>query len=63
MDNNSYANRSIHCTVKECKHHNGKEDYCSLESIQVATHEANPTDVQCTDCNSFACKDSCKSCF
>ncbi len=62
MDTKSFANRSIHCTVKDCKHHYEKENYCSLDSIEVATHEKNPTNVQCTDCNSFACKDrSC--CF
>ena len=31
-------------------------DYCSLSSIQVGTHEANPTMVECTDCNSFELK-------
>lgn len=61
MDN-SYANYSIHCTVNNCKHHNSKENYCSLDSIRVGTHESNPTDVQCTDCNSFMCKDGCKDC-
>lgn len=61
--NNTYANRSIHCTVDNCKFHNDKENYCSLESINVSTHEKNPTKVECTDCASFMCKDGCKGCM
>jgi len=49
-------NESIKCTVSQCKYHANKADYCSLESIQVGTHEANPTQVKCTDCNSFELK-------
>ena len=29
------------------------DDYCALNAIQVGTHESNPTEVQCTDCQSF----------
>ena len=47
------ANRSIHCTVSSCKNHCSCEDYCSLDSIQVGTHECNPSKDQCTDCMSF----------
>ncbi len=50
------ANHSIHCTVTSCTHHCNCEDYCSLDSIQVGTHECNPTQDQCTDCQSFAKK-------
>lgn len=50
------ANKSIKCSVSQCEHHCGSEDYCSLSSIQVGTHEANPTMVECTDCNSFRLK-------
>ena len=46
----------IHCTVKDCKYHKGDENYCSLDTINVATHESNPTDVKCVDCRSFECK-------
>ncbi len=49
-------NRSIHCTVEDCRHHNGSEDYCSLNRIDVAAHELNPTDERCVDCRSFDCK-------
>lgn len=47
------ANRSIHCTVTSCQNHCSCEDYCSLDSIQVGTHECNPKKDQCTDCMSF----------
>ncbi|MEE1056981.1 MAG: DUF1540 domain-containing protein [Acutalibacteraceae bacterium] len=52
MDN-SYANQSIKCSVTQCKHHCNAKDYCSLNCIQVGTHECNPTQEQCTDCMSF----------
>ena len=37
------CNECIRCTV----------DNCTLETIQVGTHEANPTMDQCTDCLSY----------
>ena len=40
----------------QCANHCDSADYCSLSSIQVGTHEANPTMVECTDCNSFELK-------
>ncbi len=46
-------NPSIKCSISECKHHCGTENYCSLNCISVGTHEANPTVVECTDCESF----------
>lgn len=58
-NNNCNANYSIECTVQQCKHHCGSQDYCSLNKIQVGTHEANPTVVECTDCKSFQVKPSC----
>ena len=45
--------RPIHCTVNSCAHHCKNEQYCGLDTIQVGTHEANPTMDQCTDCQSF----------
>ena len=59
MMNNSYVNRSIKCTVDQCKYNNEKESYCSLESIKVGTHESNPTMSECTDCQSFEVKSNC----
>ena len=49
-NNNCQANKSIECTVQQCQHHCGHENYCSLNKIQVGTHEAHPTVVECTDC-------------
>ena len=59
MTNNSYANQSIACTVTNCKNHNDTKNFCSLESIKIGTHEANPTVCQCTDCQSFELKKDC----
>lgn len=47
------ANTSIECTVSQCKNHCGNQNYCTLNAIRVVTHEANPTEVACTDCSSF----------
>ena len=49
-------NESIKCTINNCEHHCKTENYCSLNEIQVGTHEANPTMVECTDCESFKLK-------
>ncbi|MEG0229459.1 MAG: DUF1540 domain-containing protein [Oscillospiraceae bacterium] len=53
---NKQANKSISCQVQQCKHHCSGENYCTLNNILVATHEANPTQKQCTDCESFEVK-------
>lgn len=50
------VNECIQCTVENCKHHAEQKDYCTLNSIQVGTHETNPTQKACTDCNSFEVK-------
>ena len=50
---NCHANKSIECTVQQCAHHCGHENYCSLDKILVGTHEQNPAMDQCTDCKSF----------
>ena len=50
------VNQSIKCTVQQCRHHAQGQNYCSLREIQVGTHEANPTEKQCTDSQSFALK-------
>ncbi|SKC51862.1 DUF1540 domain-containing protein [Maledivibacter halophilus] len=46
-------NRSIGCTVTECKYHAKKDSYCSLDHINVVKHTNNATDPQSTDCGSF----------
>lgn len=50
---NMSINSSIGCTVESCKHHAKSEKYCTLNKIMVGTHEAHPTQVACTDCESF----------
>lgn len=52
-------NSAIKCDVTSCKYNLNAEHYCSLESIKVGTHEANPTVPECTDCMSFVCKPYC----
>ena len=37
------VNECIKCTVNNCKHHAQQKDYCTLEVIQVGTHESDPT--------------------
>ena len=53
---NCNANKCIACTVKQCAYHCETENYCSLDKIQVGTHEMDPTKKQCTDCQSFRLK-------
>lgn len=53
MTDNKYANHCIECSVTSCKNHNQTQNYCSLETIKVGTHESNPTEIPCTDCQSF----------
>lgn len=54
MNNN--INNSISCTVCQCQNHAGAKNYCTLNKISVGTHEQNPTQPQCTDCQSFVLK-------
>lgn len=49
-------NESIKCSVQQCKYHACSENYCTLNTIRVGTHEANPKVPECTDCNSFELK-------
>lgn len=50
------SNTSIECSVSQCKYHSDCENYCALDKIRVGTHESNPTQVECTDCESFEVK-------
>lgn len=47
------TNRHIGCEVRSCAYHCKDSDYCTLDHIQVGTHETNPTKPECTDCQSF----------
>lgn len=49
-------NEAIGCTVNNCTHHTQGENYCTLNKIQIGTHESNPTKIECTDCESFVNK-------
>lgn len=49
-------NNSIKCTVNQCVHHDCSSNYCTLRSVQIGTHEVNPTKCECTDCQSFKAK-------
>ncbi len=53
---NQNKNESIECTIKNCTHHAGTVNYCTLDKIHVGTHEMNPTKKECTDCDSFQYK-------
>ena len=53
---NMKKNESIKCSVNQCRFNNSSENYCTLSTIKVGTHESNPTDVKCTDCESFVVK-------
>lgn len=50
---NNQANQAIACTVTSCQYHSSTCNNCTLDRIQVGTHECNPTEKQCTDCQSF----------
>ena len=56
------ANHAIHCSVHDCRYHNGSENYCSLAAIEVAAHEKKPKDERCVDCCSFQCRHDDMNC-
>lgn len=47
------CNHCIECDVTECRHHDACENYCTLNTVKIGTHEGNPTVDSCTDCKSF----------
>lgn len=46
-------NKCIRCSVSQCKYHCTSSNYCTLDTVSIGTHEANPTMPECVDCNSF----------
>ena len=46
-------NRAIACTVSQCANHAKTCDYCALDRVSIGTHEPNPTETKCVDCESF----------
>ncbi|NLM76273.1 MAG: DUF1540 domain-containing protein [Clostridiaceae bacterium] len=47
------TNRSIGCTVTECRYHAKNENYCSLDDIQVAKKVSQAQTERDTECASF----------
>ncbi|MBE6642363.1 MAG: DUF1540 domain-containing protein [Clostridia bacterium] len=54
--NTKCKNHCIECTVVSCANHSQTENYCALDKINIGTQESHPTDVRCTNCNSFVPK-------
>lgn len=50
------SNYSIHCTVEDCRYHCNKENYCSLDCVNIGSHEKNPVSERGVDCKSFECR-------
>ncbi|WP_425447075.1 DUF1540 domain-containing protein [Dethiothermospora halolimnae] len=46
-------NKSIGCTVNECKYHAKSDSYCSLDHINVVKHHSSAKNQEATDCGSF----------
>ena len=51
--NTNNKNSCIECNVVSCANHCKTENYCALNKITIGTQECHPTDVRCTNCNSF----------
>ena len=52
-------NPNIHCTVEQCCHNLCSEHFCTLNMVEIGTHEPNPTVKECVDCNSFQKREGC----
>ncbi|MEE1279561.1 MAG: DUF1540 domain-containing protein [Oscillospiraceae bacterium] len=50
---NNTPNKSIYCTVEQCKFNSKKENFCTLDQVNIGTHEKDPTVPECVDCKSF----------
>ena len=50
---NMEKNENIRCTVDQCRFNMQSEPFCGLDCIRVGTHESDPSDPRCVDCNSF----------
>ena len=50
------VNHSIKCNVTTCDYHAGRQNYCTLNGIQVGCCDCTePQNCDCTQCSSF-CK-------
>lgn len=45
-------NHNIRCSVNNCAHHAGSQDYCTLHEIKVGC-TGKATSCDCTECASF----------
>ena len=52
-NNTNEMNKSISCTVTDCKNHCKNKDYCSLKKIEIEAHKADPKACENVDCKSF----------
>lgn len=52
-------NPCIRCTVEQCRHNLCSENYCTLDTVCIGTHEANPSVKECVDCDSFEKRTGC----
>ena len=50
---NQTPNNSIKCSVTNCAHHCGGQNYCTLHEIKVGCCEPNATKCASTECASF----------
>ncbi len=50
---NQKKNPNIHCTVDQCRYNMCSENYCTLDVVNIGTHESNPSVKECVDCDSF----------
>ncbi|GHU57867.1 hypothetical protein FACS1894133_1550 [Clostridia bacterium] len=51
-----FANKCIACSIDNCANHCANDCFCGLAKIQIGTHEANPTQTECTDCKNYVMK-------
>jgi len=49
-------NKSVACTVNECRHNCNESHFCTLNQIQVKKNKAEAECPECTDCASFVKK-------
>ena len=48
------VNHSIKCNVTTCDYHAGRQNYCTLNGIQVGCCDCTePQNCDCTQCSSF----------
>lgn len=59
---NQKKNPSIHCSVEQCRHNMCSEQYCTLDMVNIGTHESDPSVKECVDCDSFEKRSGCCGC-